>query len=244
MESSARTHVPVGPLRAALAGAERAALDCGGGWVGIPDLVFSLLAVREEHPALRRVHGLAAQVAPDLPRVDALRTSPGEPLPHSPRLAALVSSLDPGASIGELAERLLEDPWGPLWPAGQRPATDTPAAGFQLWLGPEDGRAVEPLPGDHLGRPSSSATPVHPLGVTRRSVDRAVSRRHLTWLGEGEVRVEATVWLDRAGSRRRVEAGESTLLRPDDLLYLSRMTILRVVDTGGLPPLGSYPPRR
>lgn len=244
MDLSARARVPAGPLRAALEGAERAAFDCGGGWVGVPDLVFSLLALPEDHPALRRVRGLAAQVAPDLPRVDALRTSPGEPLPHSPRLAALVAGLDPACSVGELAERLLEDPWGPLWPAGQRPPPASAAVGFQVWLGPEDGRPVEPLPGDHLGRPSSSATPLHPVGVTRRSVDRAVSRRHLTWLGEGQIRAEATVWLDRAGGRRRVEAGESTSLQPDDLLYLSRMTVLRVVDETGVPPRSSYPPRR
>lgn len=244
MDLPTRPSIPPGPLRAALDGAERAARDCGGGWVGIPDLVFSLLALPDDEPAMRRVRAVAAQVAPDLPRVDALRTSPGEPLPHSPRLAALVTSLEPGSTVAELAERLLEDPWGPLWPAGQRPSPAGAAVGFQIWLGPEDGRPVAPMTGDHLGRPSSSATPVHPVGVTRRSVDRAVSRRHLTWLGEGQVQVEATVWLDRAGSRRRVEPGESTLLRPDDLLYLSRMTILRVVDATGVPPLGSYPPRR
>lgn len=98
--------------------------------------------------------------------------------------------------------------------------THEPATAIEIVTGPEDGRRVEPAPGEIVGRASGGPGADHRLYDDTDLTDPALSRRHLVWRGPGRLELRATARHPRgAVGPQRLCVG--------DLLGLTRCTWIR-----------------
>ncbi len=236
------------PAERAWARAAALARGWGLGFLGLEHLGLALLESPEPLPgrarlALKRLedelraplHGLTARAEMDAglvlsPRAAALarRLSPGDDLPEL--LAAL--AMDEGPLIGLAGA--LEPPPDPGDTAlsgveGPAPAASpAPPTALEVLGGPEDGRRLDLLPGEELGRHHPERPGPHALYAGGGVEDRALSRRHLCWLGPGRVALLHPGKRRRWGELARLDRGEHALAS-GDLLELGH-TRLRAIN--------------
>lgn len=217
----------------------------GAGFLGIEHLALaladspprpSLVRLRYQLGARRRL--IETRLGGWTPR----QAEPQAPRP-TPRLAALGSGLTVGFTPEDLWRRLfevarpairvlLDEPSRAV--GGATDAHDTelteasddtfsepsgPAAALEVLTGPEDGRRLEPAPGEALGRSSGSRKAEHRLYEDTALTDAALSRRHLVWQGDGRVELRAAMSFPR-----RDEGG--LRVGVGDVLGLTRSTWL------------------
>lgn len=230
------------------------------GWIGIEHLIE---AWPEDAPglagALRR--GLVLWDEGFLRRLRAghqPRVQDG-PLLCTPRLRRLAAAL-PGEPRGlvELAGVFLDDPthalhlltlqplaelrWDPLSSQlsqvslGGRPLPDAgvPATRFEVLWGPEDGRRIQPLPGQTIGRWHSTPVDDHLLFEETPVIDRHLHRRHLRYLEPGLVELLHAGQIIRHGTPWQAggEARGRQTIRAGDVLLLTPGTWLRALGPG------------
>lgn len=217
----------------------------GSGFVGIEHLALALIAATPRASLARLRYQLSTrrrEIESQLGGFSPIHSEP-HPLTPTPRLGSMADRLEPGfdadtlwtviAEVGEPTLRvLLGEPRRRLPPP--RPfegieateMADTveepagPAGGLEVVGGPEDGRRLEPMPGDGVGRASGSRRAEHRLYDGTLLTDPALSRRHLVWLGPGRLRLESSI------HHPRVSKGELDM-HVGMLVGLTRSTWLR-----------------
>ena len=239
---------PAPGAAAHLAAARELAESLASGFVGVEHLVLALGHAGLEDPFLDRLAALLfASHATLRRRLGSLR--PGASVSSAPRLTPrlvrLSRGLPDGFSLSDLWRALAADPGHslhelagmPLDPGGGTvvgsetaagaPGEEAPGAGgLEVSGGPEDGRRLEPAPGDVLGRASRTSRAQHALYAETRLTDPTLKRHHLTWRGDGRIELARAAMLLRAGWEIDVPAGDF-IVRVGDLLELTEGTRLR-----------------
>jgi hypothetical protein len=168
---------------------------------------------------------------------------PPEQLQCSPRLARLGETLGHRAGWSGLLGALEELPShlaAVLEPGLGRAPGSGAATALEVVGGPEDGRRLQPEPGQRIGRWRADAACVElPLYVDSARMDAGLSRSAVAiWLGEGRLRLCAPATLLRArpeGSEEatRTSSAQGELcpaevelrLEVDDVLVLSALSL-------------------
>ncbi len=175
--------------------------DSDMGFVGLEHLVLAESQHRVVPPHIR--HRLATGAARIRERLGALELLPSatrRPVP-TPRLAHILSSLEPQLDRAGLWSFLFDAHTDVMvWMLGGTPSTGSgstqtstiavhgPAATrLEVLGGPEDGRVLDLSPHMVLGRSSDPARADVALYAHTSVTDPHLSRRHLRWLGGGEV---------------------------------------------------------
>ncbi|MCB9542888.1 MAG: hypothetical protein H6703_10615 [Myxococcales bacterium] len=228
----------------------RLAEAADAGFVGLEHLALALLdapprpalrRLRYQFGSRRaRIEGRLAAFAP--------RRPPEGPPAATPRLRALGPWLTDGFDPEALWQVIIDHAEVPLRvmlnafegavrrPAGEvhdatEPSVDEegtlpdagthePATAIEIVTGPEDGRRIEPRPGELVGRASGGAGAHHRLYDDTDLTDPTLSRRHLVWRGPGRLELNGTARHPRgAVGPQRLFVG--------DLLGLTRCTWIR-----------------
>ena len=181
----------------------------------------------------------------------------------TPRLQAVTSALPPGFGVEMLWQRIAADldPGGATWsavppgrtlrltwtlasgtltPSGPTPfpgaAGDAPPDSLRVLGGPEDGRVLKPGPKEEIGRWDEESPTDHGLYRGTPLVDATLHRRHVEWLGPGDVRPLHTLSLGRGHQTLQVQPqnlkGGRLALQVGDVLVLTRATRLQALDIG------------
>ena len=231
-------------LRAARSLAEQT----NAGFVGLEHLLGALPSWEGGGPATRALRYLAGLRGSGVRRhLEGLQpvTDGPAPLGPTPRLRGLGASLAEGFGPEQLWTALWQDPYQPLatelapdpghlgdGPETLRTPVSTVVAGpvrdLEVQGGPEDGRRLGLTPGVDVGRSAARSGPDVALYAGSPLTDPRLSRRHLTWLGEGKVSLHRKTSLTRGGTRRELEPGELDL-EVGDVLSLTAATALVAV---------------
>jgi len=228
--------------------AARGAARAGAGFVGVEFLVDALDALDAGGPltlwaraalSARRealLAGLAhlrpvAGRAPTLRATPRLRSwgsrlAPGFEADAALRIllesGALVEPLPPPPGAAEAATGTLEVDW-----TAEVAAAVAPDA-LEVVGGPEDGLRLAPRVGERLGRWAAGSETEHMLYAACASVDPFLSRRHITWLGDGRVTLARPGRILRLDGTEEQARGE-VRLGVGDVLMLSPATRLRAI---------------
>lgn len=203
----------VSAARAALALAEEYAREGERGWVSAGDVHRALVSLGRAEPA----------ALPNEPRLRAAAAV--RPVP-TPAATALLRG------HAEILEALCPRSFGSRDGSTTLDTTDKAPTGVLVLTGPEQGRWLAPVPGDHVGRHRSSDGPEQALYVDRaQGVDLVVHGRHLRWLGEGRIAALHGLRVVGVDDTRAVAAGEIVSVADGDEVWLSPATGLRLLAT-------------